>query len=561
MKKILKYISLNDYFWILLFVLVFLLIRIPGLDSPLHQDEYKWPMIASPEWQSDMTIPHPPLSQFIYRTAGYIVGFDIGFRLVPLFFGSINLVLLFYFLKRFFGRKEAVVGSAIWVSSYFSVLASLVVDTDGQIMPFFFLLAVISYYHLREDGSKKMWWFVLLLSLVLGFFIKLSFLLAIGAIIVDFLWSKKDTFSKQQYIKFVSYIGGGVLLLGLLLFVSQYVFTFFNVNQSVAYWKHFLVADRGWMQTAIQCVKAVFFMSPLLLLPLLGLKEVFKKVGVFVFFLCFAFVFYIVLFDFSIGALDRYLQLLILPITVMSAILLAPIIFSEDIKLKKFLLIGIGVSVLLFLLQYINHFVPPLHPKAEWISRIMSLRWNFLYPFSGGSGPLGFYISFLFLGLSWLISVTTLFFAAIKPHMKNGLVVLILPIIFVYNLVFIEEYLFGNIYGSAPQLILPAAEFIKNNPDIKKVTVYNDNGGNEIQLTGKYERRLYIDPKFEVNIQEKIDYLNTHKEHYFVLDIPRFASSTLYQRYFDTCTVVYDKIDNYISARIYDCRGVPNIKN
>jgi hypothetical protein len=552
-----KTIFNKDWLAALLLIGVFLIIRIPGLDSPLHQDEYKWPIIVNPETAGDISIPHPPLSQFIYRTAGYVVGFDTSFRLVPLVFGLINLILLLYFLKKFFGKSEAIIGGLIWSFSFFSVLASLMVDTDGQIMPFFFLSAIIAYYHIKTGDSKHLWLPILLVSLVLGFFIKLSFLLAIGAIIADFLWSKKDTFSKQQYIKLISYIGGGIFLLGLLLFVSQFFFKFFNISQSFTYWRHFLVADRGWMQTFIQCVKAVFFMSPIILIPFLGLKEIFKKVGVFVFFLVFAFIFYILLFDFSIGALDRYLQLMILPVTVMSSILLTPIIFSDDKKVNKFLLIGLLVSVFVFILQYVGHFVPPLHPKAEWIDRIISLKWNFLYPFSGGSGPLGFYVSFLFIGVIWLLSIISISIAFIKPHLKDIIILLILPLIIIYNLVFLGEYLFGIQNGSAPKLLLNAVEYIKNNPDIQYVTVYNDNGGDEIRKIGKYRKRLYVDPKFDVSL--KLDVLNQYKEHYFILDIPKIDQNSIYQKYFNSCKVIYNEVDKKISATIYDCRGITDV--
>jgi len=547
--------------WLLVVMLLFLfvLIRVPGLDSPLHQDEYKWPMIVSPEWQSDVAIPHPPLSQFIYRTAGNIVGFDVHFRYVPLFFGTINLLLLYYFLRRFFGRREAVIGAIIWVASFFSVLASLMVDTDGQIMPFFFLTAIISYYHLKESSNRKwVWWIGLIASLVAGFFIKLSFLIAVGAIVADFLWSKKDKFTKAEYLKYGIYILVGIVSLFGLLLISKFFFPFFNLEQSFTYWKHFLVADRGWMQTFIQCVKALFYTSPLLiLLPFFDIKSVFEKTRIFLFFFLFAFMFYIVIFDFSIGALDRYLQLLILPLTVMGSVIIASIPPMDKVA-KKVLLWGVMLAVVLFLLQFVNHFVPSLHPKSEWIDRIMSLRWNFVYPFSGGSGPLGFYVSFLFLGLTWLVSVFVLSLFFVKKNWKNYIIIFLIPLGLVYNMVFINEYLFGTINGSAPKLLSASVEFIKNNPDIKMVTVYNDNGGDEIQKIGKYRKRLYTDPKFDIN--EKIATLNQYKEHYFVLDVPRLDHTSVYQKYLNSCSIIYFHKHKYISTIIYDCTKVTDVK-
>ena len=134
----------------------------------------------------------------------------------------------------------------------------------------------------------------------------------------------------------------------------------------------------------------------------------------------------------------------------------------------------------------------------------------------------------------------------------------VLSIGLIYNFVFLEEYLFGYWNGSASRLLYGTVEFIKNNPDIKMVTVYNDNGGSEIQVIGKYRKRLYVDPKFDIN--EKITSLNQYKEHYFVIDIPRIDPKSIYQKYFSSCIVIYNKVDKKISATVYDCGRAPNIK-
>ncbi len=561
MEAVKKYFNQSEWLIILLLVAAFILIRLPGTDLPLHQDEYKWPLIVNPSLESKSEIPHPPLSQFIYRAGGGIVGFNTNFRFIPLFFGAINLLLLYYLMRIMFGKKEAVITSLIWIFSYFSVLASLMVDTDGEIMPFFFLLSLIGYYKLQNtEGNKKyIWGGLLVTSLVLGFFIKVSFFLAIGAIIADYLWSKKHLLSKQQAIKYLSFLLGGVVVLGLLLYLAQYIFPFFSLSKSVEYWKHFAVGNRGWFQTLIQCIKAVLYSSPfLILVPLLSSKNIVSKTRVFIFFLAFSFIFYVVLFDFSIGALDRYLQLLILPLTVITTAVISSTLKSDDRRFFEFLYLGIAVSLVLVLFQSVAHYVPSLHPKSDWIGRAINLQWNFLYPFSGGSGPLGFYISFLFMALAWLISFAGVMLAILKTNYKKLVIVFLIPLGFAYNGVFISEYLFGFWNGSAPRLLTPVVEYIKNNPDIKMVTVYNDNGGNEIQEIGKYRKRLYTDPKFDIN--EKVATLNQYKEHYLELNVPRIDSNSVYRKYLDSCRVIYTQTNKSISAIVYDCTKAPDIK-
>lgn len=561
-NKMTELLKSNEWAVVSLFVLFFILIRIPGVHLPLHQDEYKWPIIVNPENISDINIPHPPLSLFIYRTAGEIVGFNVNFRLVPLFFGTLNLVLLYYFMRALFGKKEAVIASLIWTLSYFSVLASLMVDTDGEILPFFFLLSLIFYYKFRQasiENHKYLWGVLLLVSFTLGFLVKVSFLLAIGAIIADFLWSKKNYLSKADIFHYSIKGVLGIVGLIVILIVSQKIFPFFNLSKSLEYWEHFAVFDRGWFQTAIQCVKALLYTSPFLVLtPLFFKEEKFSRVRPLIFFLIFAFIFYVILFDFSIGALDRYLQLVVLPLTVLSSIVISKVFSSENKRIKEFLLIGSILALVIVFLQSLPHYVPPLHPKSDWIGRVVNLRWNFVYPFSGGSGPLGFYVSFIVIGLSWVVSLSALIFSRIKTDYKRLMVVFILPISLVYNGIFIEEYLFGFWNGNAPKLLNSAIEYVKNDDSIKMVTTYNDNGGNELQEIEKYRKRLYVDPKFDV--AEKISTMNKYKEHYFVLDVPHLDPNSVYQKYFNSCKSIYNKVDKKISAIIYDCRNIPDIK-
>ncbi len=549
-------------FFLSLVLVVFVSLHLFGVRLPLHQDEYKWVQYSHPEIIPPGTVPHPPLTEFIYTKIAPVFG-DNGFRFVPFSFGILNLFLLYYLLNFLFNRKTAQIGVIIFTLSFFSLLSTLMVDVDGAVMPFFFLLLLIGYFKLKKQDynlskSSYKWLGLIIFGAVGGFLIKVSFVLAISAVLLDFLIDKRIFSDWRKILKYFLYCLAGMAVLVGILLLSKFIFPFFNLSNAFKYWEHFIVWDRGWFQTLIQCIKATLYISPFLfLLPLLITKEIFLKTRVFFIFLTLAFIFYVVLFDFSIGALDRYLQLLVLPAVVFSSAILAEVNFKEK-RSKEFLFLGLIIGIIIVLLQSLPHFIPPLHPKTEWIQRALSFRWNFVYPFSGGSGPLGFYVSFLVLTLSWIITSIAVLFALYKPKYRNLIIILVLPIGFIYNGIFIEEYLFGFWNGHAGRLLAPAVEYIKNNPNIKMVTVYNDNGGNEIQQIGKYRKRLYIDPKFD--IVAKVENLNRYKEHYFVLDIPRIDPGTLYQKYFDSCEVMYEKKDKKISAIIYDCTKAPDIK-
>lgn len=546
-----------------LILALFIGLHLFGLNLPYHQDEYKWVQYSHPEITPPGTVPHPPLTEFIYTRIGPIVG-DSNFRAIPFTFGIINLFLIYYLINYLYNRKTAKIAVLLFTLSFYSLLATLMVDVDGAVMPFFFLLLLIGYFKWKNsnftfDSKNYKWLALILIGGVGGFFIKISSILPILAVFVDYLFEIKAFSDKKKIIKYASYgIFGGALLVGLLL-LSKLIFPFFNFEYALKYWKHFITADRGWLQTFIQCIKALLYTSPFLIfVPLLTKKVDAIKLRPFILFLLFAFIFYIILFDFSIGALDRYLQLLVLPLIVFTSVVIAQTLELEDVKSKEFLILGSIVSLFIVILASVNNYVPPLYPKIEWISRILSLRWNFLYPFSGGSGPLGFYMSFLVMALVWIFSFVAMVIVFIKPGYKKRILMFLIPLGIIYNGFFIEEYLFGFYNGSAAKLVQNATEFIKNSSDIKMVTVYNDNGGWNIQETGKYRRRLYIDPKFDIN--EKITTINKYKEHYLVVDIPHIDSNTVYSKYFDTCKKVWNESSGYINAYVYDCRNAPDIK-
>jgi hypothetical protein len=304
-------------------------------------------------------------------------------------------------------------------------------------------------------------------------------------------------------------------------------------------------------------VKAVLYTSPLLILPLLfAYRFELERLKVFVFYIIFGLFFYTILFDFSIGALDRYLQFIVIPLSALSAAVLVRL-FRENGMSARMLVFGCFLALLVCSFQFLPHWVPPLHPKAEWIGRILSLNWTFLYPFSGGSGPLGFYVSFFFIGITWVVTVGLFVGAYFKLYARTVAIAFLLPLGLMYNGVFAEEYLLGKINGFTPALVTRTVQFIAENPDITKVVVYNDNGGNEVQETGKYEKRLYTSPQFPV--EEKVKTMNAFSGHYMVVDVPPVDPKSVYAKYFATCEVIYHETDRAMNATVYDCRKAPPI--
>jgi len=558
--------SKKEYIILLGIVVLFLVLRIPGLDNLYHQDEYKWPIIVNPALTEPGGIPHPPVGEFIYRELGAVVGYD-NFRTIPLLFSFFNILLLFYLAKMIGDKRSALWTVFFFAISFYSVLASLMIDTDGSIMPFFLLIALISYYKLRLNNfvlKKKsyVWIAVLGIAVILGFLTKASFVVGILAIALDFAFERKVFEDKKKLFRYVGYGAIGLLSLGLLLFISKFIFPYFRLDWTIKYWSHFMkFGNRGWFQTMIQFVKSVMYLSPLLVLPLLFLnRQTISKYRPFLLFIVVGLFFYLIAFDFSEGALDRYFQFLIIPLCVIGGVVFAQtspltsLLDKEkgDLRGQKWGgVVLVLISIAIFFLQFFNHLVPPHYPKTEWIDRIISLKWNFLFPFTGGSGPTGFYVSFAFIGLVWLCSIIFAVFALKKEEAKRSAIMAILILGFLYNGVFIEEYLFGKINGSPYSLFIEAKEFIQNNNTIKKVVVYNDIGGYEIQKLGKYEKRLYATPQFENSYKE---FFKDFSGHILYINIPKIGENSFYSNYFNSCKNIYKNQDGYITVHMLDCR-------
>jgi len=567
LQRIISWMKESEWFFVSIIFLVFVSIHFFGLDSPYHQDEYKWVIYSHPELTPPGTVPHPPLTEFLYTRIGPIVG-DNNFRLIPFFFGTVNFFLLFYLVKTLFNKKTAMLAVTLFAISFYSLLASLTVDVDGAVMPFFFLLMCIGYFKWKDTDltpeTKWKWIALMVFGAIGGFMIKVSAVFPIFALFMDFLIYRKVFSDKKKVLKYFIIGVIGAVSLVVILYLAKYIFPFFNLEYSLNYWKHFANSssffDRGWFQTFIQFFKSILYTSPLLFIPaFLANKETWNKTRAFYLFVFTGLFFYLFVFDFSIGALDRYFQFLVIPLCIISASVYNLALENIFSKVKKEDLIAILIlSFLVFSLQFVNHFVPSLHPKSDWISRVFSFRWNFLYPFSGGSGPLGFYVSFLFMALSWIVSVVVILVSFIRPNFKNLAILTLFAVGLSYNFSFIEEYLFGNINGSAPKVLAGAVEYMKNEPNVKSVTVYNDNGGYNIQNIGKYKKRLYVDPMFDA--QNKMDTLNKNKEHYLEVNIPRIDPTSFYRRYLDSCVIAYQDSDKSISATVYDCRKAPDIK-
>lgn len=544
-------------------LITFIGLRLGGIYLPYHQDEWKNVSASQTVAGAGTFFAHPPLFQMIFVAGNFILG-DANMRILPLLFSVASVVLLYLVVRNRLGKRAALWSVALFLICFYNILGSLSPDVDGAILLFFLLLAVYSYdkLMLAEKPSLKWKWLSLLIgSLLIGFLIKLNFILVIGMILVDYVWNRGKKINRRE-ISFgiLGLFGFGLAYIALIYGIKA-IYPAFDISIMMGHAKQFTAEGRNWIQIFVQGLKAMYYLSPLMIIPLFFInKDIFKRTRIFSIYLILGLIFYFILFDFSRGALDKYLMFAIVPLSVIGGAIFANI-FSNLNSFKKgeiirFVILGVVLSGLLLFVNFTSHSIVPLYPKTEWFGKVARLKWNFLNPFHGGSGPLGFYVSFLFIVLSFIVSAILGIIGLMRKEWRIGICIGLIIIGISYNLVFAEEFLFGKINGSAPKVLREAVSFIGNSPQIKNVLTYNDIGNYELSKIRKYAGRIYATPQSEDGYRKKFaEHIAMNGGYFLVVDIPHINPKSFYGEFFAKCKTEFEAQDRKIKARVYDCKN------
>src|SRR3989338_5591398 len=143
-------------------------------------------------------------------------------------------------------------------------------DTDGAILPTLFLAALYCYDRSRENQKEtKRWILLLALALVTGLLVILSFVLVIGAFIADFLFEKRKELTMARLAYFGAIGAFVVILTGTAFVAVAFLNPAFRIDSMIShalYYVHW--SGRSYLQVIIQAIKAIFYLSPLLIVPL-----------------------------------------------------------------------------------------------------------------------------------------------------------------------------------------------------------------------------------------------------------------------------------------------------
>ena len=540
---------LKNNYWLLRLVLLFIITRFLGLNQLYHQDEYRWVSQVYTAEFGEVDSPHPPIMQSILSLGGRMFGYD-NLRIVPFVFGILNLFLIYAISLKITGNRKIVYfSSGLYVISIYGLIANLMIDIDGAVLPFFVLLYYYFYIRTIKDGDKK---FILPLAAVIiaGLLTKLSFVIFVGALAVEYLWALYDKGKFMHEIKRAGLILGasGIFIAGLALLYGKTDPRFVEYSTN---FKIFDFASRAYFELFLRLVKFFIWLSPFLFLPMVyGLfrKNFFTKYRLWYIYSLFNFLFYLVIFDFARLPIERYFMFIIAPAVIISGHVIYSLL--PGLNKRRFLLSILGFAILLAFTLLIAHDIVPLNPKEAYVQKIKDLDFNFLIPMTGGSGPIGFYVSAQFVLWTWVVGFLWLLFS------KKKLAICLFVVFGVgYNILLSSENLTGVAYGSVNNITRASVEYVIDNQEIDNgsVVTYYDAGVYYLKITDKYIGRFYTAPSRDYS--QRLTY---HRGHYMIVDFPAIDKNGLYWELISRCEVAQKFTDKYVESYIFDCRSLPS---
>ncbi|MEI7512151.1 MAG: glycosyltransferase family 39 protein [Candidatus Uhrbacteria bacterium] len=534
--------------WLIACVLLFVLfvgLRLPLLSQIYHQDEYKWAQIEDPKYGLQGSIPHPPLVETLYRAWGGVFGYDY-LRGLPLLVTCVNILLGMFLVRRWFGEKAALWYGLILTVMTASLQASTQIDIDGAFLPLWSLIAFWGATDIKDPKLRKRGIVILAIAMFGGFITKISYILVPIVLIAEALFDGRLKVKRSYLISAFTFS-----ILAVVLWISPVL----NGIGFVTYAKSFgfLNIHRDYFELLLLCLKSTVLLGPVAVVALLSAFKQPKRYMFQILLVVSQLLFYIVIFDFTHRTLERYLLALALPIAMVAGDALSQWMDREAIRSKGG---WIGALIVLALFSGLTFVLPkeaiPLHPKEQFVQKVVHMDLGFLIPISGGSGPIGFFVPTDVTIFSFAIVMILCAFLVFKKQDKRLILPLIL-LLFAFPLLADEEFSFGKLFGNASRLAIDATAWVNNNPDINQVITYNDIGGWELGESKKYYKRFYLNPEFQNSTRKKMTEFDGY---YLVVGMPPLPPEDPSMKYFEQCRDVYHQTDQKISADVYDCRGV-----
>lgn len=428
---------------LLLILLSALFIRTFGLDLMLIDDNAIHPIAAQTLAKGEYPFyDHPPIFLFIdylsFKVDTLLLDFTnlhISWRLIPLIFGLLTILVVYYLASLIYDQQTALVSAFIMAVCFYHIWASLVPDPNGSSLTLFITLALFAYL----SSKDRLNWWVIAAGLLLGISLLTKYvaILLLPVLFVFELLRRKSV--KNAAI--TSAIGLFILFLfPLTAYMAGrweiFLITFkWGVTHVSRHEPGFILFAKSFFK---HIYKLVMYATPLLtLLPLSaflhreGEKELllFSWIGIFLFFY---------IFVTPTMPIARFQMLIIPPLVILSAKEIMRNKFDKG-DIKRLLFLTIIFIFLIFSLNAFGSETTPLtfeHFDASLLSKNPDI-W-----YTGFSGPLFRVSSYSFFLVALLGFVFFIFYT--WGGSPRTWLVLLIALSLAFNLLLIGELFFYN---------------------------------------------------------------------------------------------------------------------
>lgn len=441
-------------------VFIFLIFGILGINSLLIDDEGLNTMIIQEldEGKYPGFQDHPPIGVVslyvnnLLMSFSNFLGFSLPIRFLPFIFGLVLLLFSYKFAREVYGEKIALLSMAIMAGSFYFIFASLLTDIDGNILTLFFTLTLYSYYKFVKSKHVSKKWLVLS-----GLFFGLTMLTKYIAItllpiilLFEFFYSgtKFSVFDKKKItdLATIFFIAFAIFLIfPIITFLSGQTVIFDNtVSWGIKYSSKSLDIMTIIKASLKHVYRIVQYGTPLLLFfPILAFTKLRKKDEL-IFVLWAAGFFIMDIFLNTLGNIARYQMLMIPALSILSA---SAIIrsFEWNVQTRQIIkktIIAFVIFLAIFILFNIG--INGTTPFSFYFFNLDLLLSNAPVWYTSTSGPM-FMVSIyslLFVGF-----LSTLFFAyyfvSQNESFKRNILIVVIGLSLAFNVVLLEEYLFG----------------------------------------------------------------------------------------------------------------------
>lgn len=439
-------------------------IRLIGINQPINEDELHWAYAAeTKEWLGTIT-RNTPLSFYAMNSVTALLGTEIwAIRLTFVLAGLATILVTAKLAKELYGKKTALISAALLAIHPMHALASLQAAYEGSFLTLFFATSIYFLHRYSRTNEEKN---VYLVGLAFGLatLSKISAILLIPPIAFIYILAstKKITTAISKTAK--------VIAIGTSLFIFAFALpSILAKSPALINAITQLLSQTEATRTSIiplifQYGYAIIWLGPMLIcLPAYAIfKKKTDKLNLVA--IIYVVSFYLFAIRESAPPIERYWMILLPSLAILSAQTTKEIIAD-----KKHIILAITSAIIALILLIIINLreskIINFYPKTAYIEQVLLLKWNFLVPITGSSGPLGFYINAIAIILPFIAVFLLLIISAIARRETTTKIIwaILLGISISYSAFFAQEYLVSSTHPNTPLITQQIIDYANQN--------------------------------------------------------------------------------------------------